>query len=721
MKDIPIYKSIRFYLLLLPLSLGLIFILQIIFAFNDSISRNAIYYLSIIGFIIGGANIYFVTSRLEKELYFLRQSIRNVINQNFSRKFKMHAMPVKDEISAISNEVSVMLDKVHQRTTEVLKRRMEIDAAYKNIEKLGVIGREVGSHRTVEGVIKSAFENISQLVSPSLIALGIYDDQNNGMNFYGMRAGSGDLLKGFEDMTDPNRWSVYCYDSEKEIFCNQYDCGSGKYFSSILFNEPMDIRESFIYFPLSHRKRKIGVFSVQSFERNAFTTYHLGLLRNFTNYLTIALLNAEAYSQIENQKQELIDTFIQLEEARDNLEKQVDERTRELQIQKLEIEEKNHELERLSLVARKTDNAIMIMDASGNVKWINDCFSRIYNYTLDEFINKRGTNILQTSFNPEIETILDKCLTTKKSVFYEALNITGDGKEIWTQTTLTPVINDKCEITHLLTIDSDITQRKEYELRIFKQSQDITNSIKYARQIQKAVLPPEDLFKSWLHEYFILYLPKDIVSGDFYWISKKENKILIALSDCTGHGVPGAFMSMLGVSLLNEIVSNDKWKNAADILNILRIKVKRALQQETNKYRISDGMDISLCIIDKETMNLDFAGANNSLYLVRSNEVEEYKGDKMPIGVYVTDNLLFRSIDIKFEHENTIYLSTDGYLDQFGGVKNKKFGIRMFKQLLQEVASKPIDEQKNFYLQTIRNWQGNEHQIDDITMIGFKV
>jgi PAS domain S-box-containing protein len=509
----------------------------------------------------------------------------------------------------------------------------------------------------------------------SLLAIGIYNKSKNGMDFYGIRAETMQIMTGFEDMQDPNRWSVHCFLNEKEILCDHFDANSGKYFSTLLFNEPLDIRQSFIYIPLINQGQKIGVFTVQSFQTHAYTGYHLGILKNLANYITIAILNAEAYKQIELQKQEIETASLKLKVAYEVLEEKVASRTQELNIRNKEIEKQNIELERLSLVARKTDNAIMIMDAVGNIQWLNECFTRIYNYTFEEFIEARGSNILQTSFNPDIKNTLEECIKTKKSVFYEALNITGDGKGIWTQTTLTPVLNSNCEIIHLLTIDSDITQRKEYEIKITKQAKDITNSILYAKHIQTAVLPPQKWFAKNLKDFFILYKPKDIVSGDFYWIDRREDKLLVTLADCTGHGVPGAFMSMLGISLLNEISRSNSWDSAANLLNILRSKIKKSLRQDQERFDSSDGMDISLCIFDRNSHKLQFAGANNSLFVIRENDIFELKGDTMPIGVYVNDNNPFKCIEIEWIDEDKFYMSTDGYFDQFGGEKNKKFGI----------------------------------------------
>lgn len=721
MEKVPLYKSIRFYLLFFSFLLALLFFGQIYWAFFHEKELKPILSFSLVGLILVWINVFFVSSRLDKELTLLRQSIKMVIENKFSRKFKLHTLPIEDEIGLISNEVSIMLDKVHQRTTEVLQKRKEIEEAYNTMEKLGAIGREITSHLDVVAIIKDTFSHVEKLLETSLLAVGIYDKIKQGLLFYGIRPNLSIVSVAFDDMTDPNHWGVYCFNSQKETICNSYGECSDKYFSTLLFSEPIEKRESFIYIPLSNGNQRIGVFTVQAFKKNAYTNYHLGILRNLAHYMTVALVNADAFKQIDIQKKEIEFSSEELKKAHDFLEIQVNERTKELQKQKEEIELKSHELERLSMVARKTDNAIMIMDAYGNIQWVNDCFTRIYKYTYEEFIKKRGTNIIQTSFNPNIKSTLEKCITSKKSVYYEALNVTFDGKEVWTQTTLTPVLNNEGEITHLLTIDSDVTLRKEYEIRITKQSQDITNSIIYAKRIQKAILPPIDWFSNNFKDYFLIYKPKDIVSGDFYWMGNKSNKLVFALADCTGHGVPGAFMSMLGISLLNEIVKSDEWKNASEILNILREKIKISLRQNHNNYEMSDGMDISLCCINKEDGIIDYAGANSNIYILSNNNLMEIKGDKMPIGLYINDEIPFTSHTFPLSPDNRYYLSTDGFYDQFGGERDSKFSIRRFKDLIIEKSNLSFSDQRYAFESALNKWQGKNTQIDDICIVGFSI
>jgi serine phosphatase RsbU (regulator of sigma subunit) len=265
------------------------------------------------------------------------------------------------------------------------------------------------------------------------------------------------------------------------------------------------------------------------------------------------------------------------------------------------------------------------------------------------------------------------------------------------------------------------TQRGKILLQkniIEQKSQDITSSIKYASRIQAAVLPPINFLTEWGIDNFILYKPKEIVSGDFYWGFRKQRKIVIAAADCTGHGVPGAFMSMLGHALLNEILNNIEVENAATILNLLRDDVINTLRQKGTVGETRDGMDISLCVIDKEAGKLDFAGANNPLYMIRDGSLIIVEADKMPIGIYYEPDRLFTNKTLEIKKGDYLYFFSDGYADQFGGRRRKKYMYVPFQQLLLHNHNKTMDLQKEILDNTFVKWKGANEQIDDVLVIG---
>jgi len=271
--------------------------------------------------------------------------------------------------------------------------------------------------------------------------------------------------------------------------------------------------------------------------------------------------------------------------------------------------------------------------------------------------------------------------------------------------------------------ESEIFQLKNIELKkayeeLANKNNQITDSIKYAQKIQFAIIQPINHLKNDLLDYFILFMPRDIVSGDFYWLNKIENKIYIVVADCTGHGVPGAFMSILGISFLNEIVKIKKIKQSDEILNKLRSNIKVALRQEvTNTY---DGMDISLCIIDVNTNFLQYSGAFNPLLLIRNDEINLFKGDRMPIGRYIIDDVPFTKQEIKIQKNDKFYIFSDGYTDQFGGKKFEKFKLVNFKNLINQMHKKPFKEQKSILKTSFKKWKGNNLQFDDVLVIGFE-
>jgi len=283
------------------------------------------------------------------------------------------------------------------------------------------------------------------------------------------------------------------------------------------------------------------------------------------------------------------------------------------------------------------------------------------------------------------------------------------------------------------------TQISHQKMEIEEQNRSITDSIRYAKRIQEAILPPEKTVKEALLNSFVLFKPKDIVSGDFYWIKTKEKRTFFSAVDCTGHGVPGAFMSIIGHNGLNEAVNQHELLHPSQILDKLNEVVETTLHQN-NKTEVKDGMDIALCCIDHEKQILEYAGANNPLYIIRKKgisltseqttieanfETEEFslfeiKANKQPIGAN-ENKKSFTNKTFDLQQDDLIYVFSDGYADQFGGPKNKKFKYQSLKELLLNNAAKSMDEQKLILDQSIESWRGSNEQIDDICIFGVKV
>jgi len=268
-------------------------------------------------------------------------------------------------------------------------------------------------------------------------------------------------------------------------------------------------------------------------------------------------------------------------------------------------------------------------------------------------------------------------------------------------------------------------QKREIEnqkLIVENQNKEITDSINYARQIQQAILPSDLLISKVLPDHFILYKPKAIVSGDFYFFAEKSDRIFIAAVDCTGHGVPGAFMSMIGHNLLNQIINEKGISEPAEILNQLNKGVRTVLQQDSERSENRDGMDIAFMAIHKSMKTVEYAGANRPLYLIRNGVITETKGDKFPIGgLQYEGERTFTNKTVEVQDGDSLYMFSDGYADQFGGEKGKKFMVKNLQNTLLQIQSKPIHDQKNILDTTIEMWRGSLEQIDDILVIGVQV
>ncbi|MFH2094309.1 MAG: SpoIIE family protein phosphatase, partial [Bacteroidota bacterium] len=377
------------------------------------------------------------------------------------------------------------------------------------------------------------------------------------------------------------------------------------------------------------------------------------------------------------------------------------------------------------------------------------------------FQQKRKANLLLAQRNEEImqqkeeiETQRDEIEAQRDALEEKNEHITQQKEEIESQRDQLEIQNEE-----LMQAKEEIeAQRDEIESqrdevlcqrdKIAGQNKEITDSIHYAKRIQAAILPTEDLAGKLLPDHFVLFKPKDIVSGDFYWMTGLEGRTIVAVADCTGHGVPGAFMSMLGAAFLNEIVNKEYITHTGVILRRLRKQVVKALQQKGEAGEQKDGMDISLCSIDLENCTAQFSGANNPLYIIRRKDSEsigldqemvkitegekymlyEIRPDKMPIAIYEKMDK-FSAVDIKLCKDDTLYMFSDGYADQFGGPSGKKFKYKPFKELLLEIRDEAMAEQCKHLEENHSEWishtdpeSGRDYeQVDDICVLGFRI
>lgn len=315
-----------------------------------------------------------------------------------------------------------------------------------------------------------------------------------------------------------------------------------------------------------------------------------------------------------------------------------------------------------------------------------------------------------------IISLVDKTGRIKSGDLGERVSITGNN-EITTLSESFNLMLEQLEESY-----AGLEQKvQERTVELSEKNKKITDSILYAKRIQTAILPSDNELANLGNEHFVLFKPMNIVSGDFYWISKKGKKILVSAADCTGHGVPGAFMSMIGNTLLNKIVNENNITKPNNILHQLREEIIESLNQAKDDNLSKDGMDMTICAIDFEELKLEFSGANNPLIIVRKGEVLEYKGNKQPVGMLMGELHPFTNHVIEIQKGDALYLFSDGFQDQFGGEQGKKFMKRRFKELLSEISDKPMKQQHDILDKTITEWIKNTRQIDDILVMGIRI
>ena len=331
-----------------------------------------------------------------------------------------------------------------------------------------------------------------------------------------------------------------------------------------------------------------------------------------------------------------------------------------------------------------------------------------------EIVGNNEITSLSEQFNSMIEQLESYYYELEEKVKERTAEIQAQKEEIEAQ-------RDSIQEQRNILSDINKSLQKAY-LEIEEQKKHIEDSIHYAKRIQNAILPPQEYVEKLLPEAFIFYRPKDIVSGDFYWVTHKHNKTFIAAVDCTGHGVPGAFMSIVGNNQLNYAVNVKNASTPHKILDALNEGVTKSLRQTRISSSVKDGMDIALLSIDHDKKVVEYAGAYNPLYLVRDGELIQYKADKFPIGGYMGEKLkTFTRNEIEVKKDDVLYIFSDGYADQFGGPRERKFMVKKFRELLLKIHDEPMQEQEEILNQILEDWRGDVQQIDDILVIGIRI
>ncbi len=431
--------------------------------------------------------------------------------------------------------------------------------------------------------------------------------------------------------------------------------------------------------------------------------------------------------------------------------RQLRQKNREVEAQAEELKQINYQLEKLSIVASKTDNVILIMDVDGNIEWVNDALEKKFKLSKNNFIGRNLREVSSLGAH-RIGKYLERTKRDKVSIVYESPFRTGDGKIIWTQTTLTPILNAQGEVERIIAIDTDITKLKtaqeqieeqnrellrqqklllEQNKRIDEYNRQVQSSLEYAKLIQMSVLPRDEEIKWFVKDYFLIYRPLSIVSGDFYWLGydlSNRNEFYVAVADCTGHGVPGAFMSLISQRLLEEAVYMKGKKLPNDILNEIEHEVTHLLKSQSDDSTLS-GLDIILLRLEKiqdDRYRILFSGAKRPLvvYFPGAKDLEVFNTDRKSIGgINFSGDLNsgFELYELQVPVGTRIYMFTDGYTDQFCSLYNKRIGTKRFLELLNQIKTLPMHEQKSLLENYLYQCMKDEFQRDDITVWAIEI
>ncbi len=438
-----------------------------------------------------------------------------------------------------------------------------------------------------------------------------------------------------------------------------------------------------------------------------------------------------------------------------------------IQSQKDIIENKNKELQKYFTAIEQSEATIVFTDTKGSIEYANPHFTKLTGYTVKEALGK-NQRILKSPKTPkETFTNLWETITGGQTWEGEFINRKKDGTEFYEKAIITPIKDDKGEITNYVAIKEDITTLKQYEQELKQKNKELqttekelrqyneelqatledleqrkkelektnntlslTNSkldtanqeilagIYYASYIQKSLLTSDDLINNYLPEYFLIYKPREIVSGDFYYVNKIENYLIIAVADCTGHGVSGAFITILGITYIHDIITRKETYSVNTVLEIVRERFKRTFATFGSDNK--NGMDIALCALNLDTLIMQYSGANLPLWIVRNGALIEQKPTRCPIGFYPVE-LEFVQNEIQMEKNDIVYILTDGIYDQLSDKSFKKYQKNQFKTLILENTELSLKNQKQKILDNFENWKGANQQTDDVTVLGFKI
>ncbi|UKN02114.1 GAF domain-containing protein [Paracrocinitomix mangrovi] len=667
------------------------------------------------------------------EVYWISVNVSPIYEFDKLRSY----MSVGSDITDIHN-AQVALQKSHDRTI-----------------LLNEIGRQITSTLSIHEIIEKMYENVNKLMDAQNLGIGIYRESDNSLHFP-EPIERGKKLKSFVYPLNSSveRLAAKCYKDNLEFIV-----GSKEEIAEITGQSPVPVEgeqpESVIYIPLISKWKTMGVISVQSFAKNAYSDNELEVVRTLANYVAIGMENARLYENMEDmvkertkevteQKEQLqvnfenikmlseigveIASSLDFEDVFEKLYATVaqmmdapifglrlyHEKTRELEY-KYEIENGERFESMTVSIEDKNNYSVWCIDNRKEIL-VNDNLSEYHKYFSELKLMGGGDMPNSIIFYP---MIADGRIFGVFTVQSFKLNAYTKYHLAMVKTLSAYCAAALSNMELLNTLEHKVQERTR---ELAQKNKDIMASINYAKRIQRGILPPDSFIKQMFPQSFVFYRPRDIISGDFYWVERNLGKYFFAVVDCTGHGVPGALMSIIGKNILDQAVNEKEVDDPSMILTFLRagLRVAFSSDEQEDGSEVEDGMDLAVCVYDPEDRILSFSGANSNLYIIHDSSIQVIKGEKSGVSASEFDNAKYVTHEIEIEDGDAVYLSSDGFPDQFGGDRVKKYSQRRFQELILRISSLPVNTQEDAFKQELEDWKRDYDQLDDICVMGVK-
>lgn len=620
----------------------------------------------------------------------------------------------KKHLADLTEQLSAQNEEFNNTKSQLEIQKENLNNTLQNLSVLSRSGQRIIKAMTMSNLSKVAAEELEKFFPTDGMGIGVYNAPHTSIDFSAFVLNGVTMAFARYNLENKNNLVVWSFLNHKSLVISDYKNEIGQYVDTEKFKIDTTLFGSAVYVPLSDNDMTIGVLTVKSLKNNYFTPYHLGIIHNLATYIEYAIVNISCMRKIGSQKKLLEERNVLLQTANNDLKKQQNQ-----------LVALNAELKRFSISVRNTENSVIMVDENKNISWVNYGFTKIYGYTFEEFI-ANGAYYKTALRNPAAIEYYDKAYEDCKPVTFTLLHYNKDDKEIWIQSSITPISDEEGKVM-LIVVDTDISAVKRAEAEIRKQSDEIeqknkevTKSIEYASVIQSALMTGKNLLHECYKESFFLNLPKAIVSGDFFWMGQKFGRKYLALCDCAGHGVPGAFVSLMGKMFLDEILQATTANNTpGELIKELNDKLYESVSSLSTKVGGIDGMDLSLCIINENNTEVEYAGAYRPLYIVRKGELFKLLPDRCSLGnIMPGSDFQFQNSKFDIKSGDFLLMSSDGYADQFGFENGKKLGRKNFTNLIIKAAELNYDQMADFFLSEHLAWRGALEQVDDISVVG---